>query len=789
MHAHACFPLVAVSLSMAVPLHGATQALGPRTVLPGDDGSAMASGLQQRPAWAAGDRQFLVVWEDARAVLGEFQERPPTTSSLSLFKTDLLAARFDASGQPLDEVPFVVSGLPWIQRYAEVAWNGENYLVVWQSEVSSELTYSDAIFAARVSPAGVVLDEPAILIDDSIDADEMEPAVASDGNGWAVTWHDFEPSTGLASVKGVVVSPQGSLGQEQVLGSSTSGFYAPRDARLAWTQDRYLVAWNHFGASGEQRNLYGRFFDHQLSPLGPEFEITGGVGNQVDPAVTSNGSQFFVAWGAYYRASPILLDGTVVVPDGVPFAAGTPAYGWTPSVAWDGSSYLVSWVGASQTGYSIHAARIDTGGELLSGYPATVQSGLPYAWDCVSIGGNGLGMLAWTDTRLGDWNDVWGTPIGADGTVGPDFPISIGAPTQTHVDLDGNSNDGYLISFVRRVSGSEAIQIQRVDRLGRPVDAAPTTLVSDVPNRLTHTAVAHSPDGWLVVWENIGLQRTQGMRVGLDGTVLDATPIDIVGGNTPDVAWLAGEFLVLASYRPVNHVRVPRIRRVRSSDGAPIGGEVSAGPGYALQPTVEGLDDRWLIAYEQHPTHDSPYSSITGVFVLPDGSVLSPMTLASGALATMKSPGIGAAGSGALVTWDDGADLRGRRMLSDGTLLDGGSGLLLCDAPNEQRQPAAAWNGSNWVVAFTDDRAQAHHDPGVGDAYLSWVLPSGAVPDRSGLRLAAHPFRAEGGTAVAASAGTALTGYVAFQDDAPFGTLRVEVRSVRTLGLDSFLRR
>ena len=151
---------LAILTILLTSLHAGAQSLDPPTVLPGDTTLEVASGLQQRPTWAAGDGQFLVVWEDSRSALGGFQEDPPTTSSISLFKSDLLAARYDGSGNRIDSVPIVVSGMPWIQRFAKVAWNGENYLVVWQSEFSSQLTYTDAIFAARVAPDGTVLDDP-----------------------------------------------------------------------------------------------------------------------------------------------------------------------------------------------------------------------------------------------------------------------------------------------------------------------------------------------------------------------------------------------------------------------------------------------------------------------------------------------------------------------------------------------------------------------------------------------------------------------------------------------------
>lgn len=752
---------------------------GPPILLPGDTGTEVAAGLQQRPVGAAGDGQFLVVWEDGRSVLGDFQEKPPTTSSLSLVKSDLLAARFDAQGNRLDDAPIVVSGLPWIQRYAQVAWNGSSYLVVWQAEVASALTYTDAIFAARVGPDGSVLDDPPILVEDSIDADETDPAVASDGQDWVVTWSDFDPAAGLLSVEGARITAGGVLVQKTTLGEDSSGFYAPRKARIAFAVDRYLVTWEHFGASGEQRNLYGHFFDPGLAPIGAEFEIAGGPGNQEKAAVSTNGGQFFVAWGGMAGATPVALDGTVVVPGGLPFHAGTPAYGWTPSAAWDGSAYLVSWEGATSQGYSLHTAHIDTAGALLPGSPTTLEGGLPFASDSVMLGAGGLGLVLWSDTRLGDWQDVWSRTLDAAGNAGPLQPVAVGAPSQTHVDLDGDAVDGYLVSFVRRVSGSEAVQIQRVDAAGNALDPTPTTLVADVPNRLTHTAVAHGTNGWLVVWEDIGQQRVQGMRVGLDGVPLYAAPVDIVAGNTPDVAFLGGEYLVVSSYRPINHQRIPRIRRMQESDGALLGPEESVGSGYCLWPTVEALADRWMIAYEARATHDSPWSSITGLLVLGDGTAQPPISLSSGSFATLREPALAGDGAGALLVWTNGEDIRGRRIAADGSLLDTSAGFVVCDAPGEQRLPAATWDGARWAVAWTDYRLHLPLDPGVGDVYANYVEPDTTVSSLTGVPLANQPMLAEGAPALAGGAETTLAATNAFRSEGTIGGLRVELRSMR----------
>ena len=76
---------------------------------------------------------------------------------------------------------------------------------------------------------------------------------------------------------------------------------------------------------------------------------------------------------------------------------------------------------------------------------------------------------------------------------------------------------------------------------------------------------------------------------------------------------------------------------------------------------------------------------------------------------------------------DINADVRGTRVSSAGALLDG-SGFTIGSAMNGQVDPAIAWNGTNYLVVWSDQRAQNNYQ-----LYGTLVHPAGIVIEPAGL--------------------------------------------------------
>ena len=131
--------LLAAGAAQAAPAPGRTAAPAGSShadaLLPGDTTRAPAAFHQDTPQMARGGNGFLLVWEDTRTNYNNTLEgaAPQGGYESGTQLKDIYAARLDAAGQLMDPTPIVVAQAPWSQTRPQVAWNGQNWLVVWNT--------------------------------------------------------------------------------------------------------------------------------------------------------------------------------------------------------------------------------------------------------------------------------------------------------------------------------------------------------------------------------------------------------------------------------------------------------------------------------------------------------------------------------------------------------------------------------------------------------------------------------------------------------------------------------
>lgn len=179
--------------------------------LPGDATNQTAVRIQANSRISPGGPGYLVVWEDQRTVLAGYLTWPtyPLMGNLK----DIYAARLDHNGNLLDENPIIISNASLNQWQPDVAWNGQNWLVVWMTMRSDWYFFEDIV------------------------------VVRSFSDRWFVVWEvQVTHDNIISTVRGLFVTPDGQAQPHFAI--STSGDADNPDVAIG--NSRAFVVWDEY---------------------------------------------------------------------------------------------------------------------------------------------------------------------------------------------------------------------------------------------------------------------------------------------------------------------------------------------------------------------------------------------------------------------------------------------------------------------------------------------------------------------------------------------------------------
>jgi uncharacterized protein (TIGR03382 family) len=753
-------------------LHASTFAAIPLSAsspLPGDDTVGRAAGTQDQPALVEGDgTTWLLVWRDTRASLA---------GTLGSDATDVYGIRLDADGAPLDSVAFPVASGPWSESTPRAAWGGDAWFVAYEADAATASYWSQGVYGRRVDTSGVVMDAAAILLADAENQDEALWDVASDGDSWAILWQAVDAVSGSFVLDGTTVSALGTPAAPTTVYRPPSSLGAPVNARLAWSIDRYLAAWS---AWGDDDDIEALTLDSSLGATGRVIEIVADNHSSVAPALAAGDDGFYVAWfddtfGAYWctvRGTPVSTEGVVAVEGGESLSGEAWPLDVHPDVAWMGGAWGVGWeYGAAA---SIAVSLVDEGGALDTWLETTGAYG--YTRTPTLGGGEDQMISVWATYGARSDFDLKALTVGVDGALGAIHDVSLGAPAQTEPAIAGGS-EGYLVVATSETADETAILAWRTDARGVAVDAGPIEIARGVGH--SEPAVAWNGSVWLVVWTDLddttAANGIVGVRVDPDGTVLDASPIAMLTGTAGAVAAsTAGDFFV-AGVVPVTY-DTNQLQGVRvSTDGVRLDGAPRLlGSNYAEKPDVSAFGTGWLVTWAHRHSHNSGLRDAVFTVVAADGTpTTEELVRTTGSVAKESGVNVATDGNGALIVWSDNGDVRGRFVDNSGALVGDANGFVISSQSNEQFDPDVAWDGTTYVVAWTDWRAHPTLEPGEGDVYATTVDVTGAVGDVAGTVVDADDVPA-GNVVVAGADGRSVFFWTRLVDAAPFGAFRLQ---------------
>ncbi len=539
---------------MRVLLASLAVALGPCLAVRGDDApddwaaqaaspppvQAHAAGKEAGTRLARSGDAYLVVWQDDR------RQRDGVLHAVA-------AVRVTADGKRLDAAPLVIR--PAVQGTfpaPTVAGCSGAWLVAWQE--------GDGLHAARVLADGRV-DEVAGPIGPS--GLDPTPEVACAGDTALVVWQHlggtgWQPLAARVSVKEAKVVATG------VALAAVEGAQLMRP-RVASDGKRFLVVWEDMRANGSQHRVYGvrveadgRVADERTLLLSGDFA------QEYAPRVAGGGGQFMVAWkhGAgqpqQVYAQPVPGEGrlthaqVLVGEESVAF----------PVVGWDGELFHVAWrLEGKLRSAAVRAGTADVVvplGVLLPEPPVPpgLKGGEKWTGGAVDVaGGGGRAFVVWEEPILyrpypngwAEWLmpedlvDVRGAVVASGGHLGEAAHLSAGPASQHSPAAAGHAGQ-WLVAWTELRDRRWGVYASRFD--GRSFLDGPGFPLWSGAALGWHPAVAASPAGYLVAWQEPG--RMLAVRVGRDGAVLDAQPVHLssTGGHAASASFDGAAYVV-----------------------------------------------------------------------------------------------------------------------------------------------------------------------------------------------------------------------------------------------------
>jgi hypothetical protein len=742
-----------------------------------------AAGWQAFPAVAVGGGMRLVVWCDARRPGG---------------RGDIYAARVTPDGVVLDTRGLVIDASPGAHSAPKVAWDGTRFLVAWVDP--------GGVRAARVDTSGHLLDAaPLVVVDDP----EVEAplAIVFDGANHVIAWGNGGGQSGLGDVYAARVSPAGRLLDAPPIALDASpGRQA--DPALAWDGTRFVAAWTTPGTELANQLVAARL-DRDLRPVGGRSDVAHAFFGRLSGAVASyDGSGFQLAWHDQEEMFNLVGTGRMLGDGAVTSSAASLGGGRSevegPALACDLTGRcLVTWTRDPDppVPYGLHrhqyVAALQDGVLVGVEHPGPVFEGdtldVALAWEGPRF------ATAWSGGIDNNWPDVFLATLAVDGiaVAGSRTLVSLAANSETRPAAATNGANHLVVWFDERNPAGTRLFGARVTHDGAMLDPAGIALSSATTLRhLDGPALASNGTDYLAVWSTDDPAggpgwRVLAARVSGAGRLLDASPIVVARSTgrqlTPAVASDgAGWFVTWRhdggtsdGFADVRGARVSGAGVVLDADSVP----VSAAPGNQLMPVMAYDGAHYLVAWSDERTglprpavwggrFDRAGHALDGdgvsLYTTPDAVGTEPM-------------GMSFDGTNFLVVWLDSLGLLGpsrimaARVGSDASVV--GAPIVVQRGSIERGvRQAAVFDGSRHALAWMQSES-------VGTSVrLGWLTPAGAVLPTSGVT--ALVDRGIGGATLSAD----RAGHTLLIDSRQNGAAeiawspRVEARSVRPGG-------
>lgn len=490
----------------------------------------------------------------------------------------------------------------------------------------------------------------------------------------------------------------GFVSPEQTVGTPTVGVglgaqYLPV---ISFDGSRYLLSW-HDHRNGPGGEAYAARYDLAGTALDPT------------PLRLTAQSQDSDTWGALYdgtnhvvahlsggrvalsRVSPqgVVLDPTPII------ASGGDVHSF-PSIAFDGTNYLVVWTDGRNYPYDVYGARVSKAGVVLDVNGIGIATGPGFETNPdVTFDGTNF-VVVWQEGT----SVVAGAKVTPGGAVLPRSALANAAALK-NPRVAGHQGAPTLVTYLDGPPGG-----MRVKAMGYGPPAMPAFPLgaSDVDDE-HQVQVVWDGAQYVVVWadERGGTMQPAGARISTGLTALDPGGKRLV--TTPGYAYapaiaagVGGYLLAFLDDRAGVAALYTTRLDVGLNAATPAGNAVLKVADAQDRASLVAAGGRLLAAFEAWH-HTLPNAEMVNL-----ATPLAPQKLGATGK-KQQTPSLAVGDGVVLAVWSEEEDLLGRRFSPDGTPIDAAPFPVCDDSASKQLEGSATFDGTDFVVAWRDGRS------------------------------------------------------------------------------------
>jgi hypothetical protein len=350
------------------------------------------------------------------------------TNYLAFWAGDNVYGQFISLDGTLVGSPFQLPPSAGTAAESAVAFDGTNFLVVWQDDGSLDVNGNNAFYGQLVTPTGTLLGSDFFIgsILASIQSYRDTHAALAFGNtNYLFAWPETNSLSGGWNAYGVFVSRNGSVGTSFQISQIASLDYLP--PVVAFDGTNFFVVINtdtNRTASGAPIwNMYGRLISQ--SGTFPTSELLLNTNQSTANSLAFDGTNYLLSWGFNTYSTNMIKNnffqffnrlGSAIGPIFSPFQAqgtNTPLFG---GVVYDGRKFAIgSALGSLSVGTVGNITGLNSGAIYGAFIPASTASptlmasnlfGIQFPLQLTGTPGINYAILVSTNLAAGNWTSV-----------------------------------------------------------------------------------------------------------------------------------------------------------------------------------------------------------------------------------------------------------------------------------------------------------------------------------------------------------------------------------------------